>query len=74
MKITYDGSANAAYLYLRFPILPGEAKKTYCCDPVEVGGTVNLDFDASDRLIGIEELDASHKLPPELLRMVETIG
>lgn len=66
-KVTYDPSVDAAYLYL-VPIGPGEAKMTYGCDPEEVDGQIHLDFDKEGRLIGIEVLDASHKLPKSLLK------
>ena len=67
MKVTYDCSVNAAYIYLADIIGPGEVKKTYACDPTEVNGQINLDFDSSGRLIGIEVLDASQLLPAPLL-------
>ena len=67
MRIEYDKGADAAYLYL-VPIEPGGAKKTYSCDPDEVGGMINLDFDGEGRLIGIEVLDASHLLPERVLK------
>jgi uncharacterized protein YuzE len=66
-KLTYDPEVDAAYLFL-VPIGPGEAKKTYACDPDEVGGQIQLDFDEGGRLIGIEVLDASHLLPKDLLK------
>jgi uncharacterized protein YuzE len=62
MQITYDKEADAVYIYL-VEIGPGEVKKTYCCDRQQVGGLINLDFDRSNRLIGIEVLNASSKLP-----------
>jgi uncharacterized protein YuzE len=62
MQITYDKEADAVYIYL-IEIGPGEVKKTYCCDSQQVGGMINLDFDGSNRLIGIEILNASDKLP-----------
>jgi uncharacterized protein YuzE len=65
MKITYDKSIDAAKIYL-IDIQPGGVKKTYTCDPLEVG-EINLDFDINDFLIGIEVQDASKKLPPEIL-------
>jgi uncharacterized protein YuzE len=68
MKITYDNSANAAYIYLADEIPPGGVAKTYCCDPGEVKGMINLDFDADGRLVGIEILDASTRLPEVVLR------
>lgn len=66
MKITYDKNADAAYIYLK-NIPPGGVKKTYLCDPNEVGSMINLDFDENNILVGIEVLDASKKLPQEYL-------
>ncbi len=51
---------------------PGEAASTYSCDPAEVDGLTNLDFDASGRLLGVEVLDASRKLAAELLSQAES--
>jgi uncharacterized protein YuzE len=45
----------------------------YPCDPVEVGGMINLDFDEQGRLIGIEVLAASSKLPKYLLESAERL-
>lgn len=69
MRLTYDPEADAAYIYLADEIAPGGVARTYTCDPSEVGGMVNLDFDAAGRLIGIEVMDASRILPPEALRL-----
>jgi uncharacterized protein YuzE len=74
MKITYDRSVNAAYIYFAPAIDQGRIEKTYTCNPVEVGGQINLDFDVAGRLLGIEVLDASQKLPEELLEAAEIIG
>ena len=71
MKITYDKSVDAAYIYLKM-IFPGEVAKTYSCNPIEVGGEINLDFDSGGCLIGIEILDASKKLPANFLEIAET--
>ena len=67
MKITYDKSVDAAYIYLIDEIRPSAVKRTYSCDPVEVNGEINLDFDADDRLIGIEILGASKRLPEAVI-------
>ena len=67
MNITYDPEADAAYIYL-VPIEPGGVARTYSCDPAIVGGMINLDFDAEGRLLGIEVLDASEKLPASVLK------
>jgi uncharacterized protein YuzE len=76
MRITYDKSADAVYIYLipNKEIRPGWSKKTYPCDPAEVGGMINLDFDEKGRLGGIEILGANHKLPKEILDSAEVIG
>ena len=66
MRITYDSSVNAAYIYLA-EIGPGGVAKTYLCDRSEVNGEINLDFDAAGRLVGIEVLDADRLLPVALL-------
>lgn len=39
----------------------------YFCDPKEVNGMINLDFDGGGNLVGIEVIDASKKLPKELI-------
>ena len=67
MKITYDNTVDAAYIYLVDSIGQGEVAHTYPCNPIEVNGEINLDFDSNGRLLGIEVLDASQKLPVALL-------
>ena len=71
IKITYDKEVDAAKIYLK-DISRGEAVKTYPCDPLEVNGEINLDFNIDDQLIGIEVLDASKKLPKEVLNQAIT--
>ncbi|MCL6592208.1 MAG: DUF2283 domain-containing protein [Firmicutes bacterium] len=71
MRVTFDKSIDAAYIYLKEPINPGEAIKTYPCDPSEVNGEINLDFNSSGVLIGIEVQNASRKLPKEILENAE---
>lgn len=73
MKITYDRSIDAVYIALTL-IRGGEVVKTYPCDPLEVMGEINLDFDSFGRLIGIEVQNATQLLPNELLRNAEIIG
>jgi uncharacterized protein YuzE len=78
MRVTYDGRANAAYVYLQDSIAPGEASVTHACRTEGNGSApgveIMLDFDVSGRLIGIEVLYASHGLPKELLDRAEVIG
>ena len=65
MKFEYDKEVDAAYIYLKYPIKEGEAKKT-----IELNEDIILDFDDHERLIGVEILDATKHLNKELL--VET--
>ncbi len=66
IKTTYDKSVDAIYIYLK-EIVPGETSFTYSCDPFKIKGEINLDFDKKNRLIGIEILDASKKLPKTII-------
>lgn len=71
MRVTYEPSVDAAYLQLVDEIGAGGIAKTYPCDPNEVAGMINLDFDSAGRLVGIEVLDASKLLPPGVLESAE---
>lgn len=68
MIITYDKEVDAAYIYLVPSIEHGGIKKTYLCDPLKVNGQINLDFNEEGKLIGLEVLDASRLLSPDLLK------
>nr|WP_319464096.1 DUF2283 domain-containing protein [Micromonospora sp. RTP1Z1] len=65
--------ANAAYVDFVDPHTPPKVVRMYPCDPVEVGGMINLDFDEKGRLLGIEVLAASSKLPQYLLDVAERL-
>ncbi|MGH2750229.1 MAG: DUF2283 domain-containing protein [Actinomycetota bacterium] len=67
MRIEYDSSVDAAYIYFVDDIGAGGVATTYPCDPLQVNGEINLDFDADGRLLGVEVLDASRFLPKSLL-------
>jgi uncharacterized protein YuzE len=67
MKVSYDPTANAAYIALHDDVAPGGVARTYACDPVAVQGQISLDFDAEGRLIGIEVMGARSKLPADVL-------
>ncbi|MEU1896678.1 DUF2283 domain-containing protein [Streptomyces pristinaespiralis] len=73
VRVTYDKTANAAYVYLTDPQAHVKSAHMYPCDPVDVDGMINLDFDEHGRLIGIEVLAASSKLPEYLLRSAERL-
>jgi uncharacterized protein YuzE len=67
MKIRYDRSVDAAYVSFLGDSEEASFGFAYSCDPKEVGGQINLDFDISGRLIGIEILQASKTLPASLI-------
>ncbi len=67
MRITYDAHADAAYIYLAHV---ATGLETRCVDD-----DIYADFDADDRLVGIEVLDASRRLDLEVLRpIIEELG
>ncbi|MFF1547104.1 DUF2283 domain-containing protein [Streptomyces sp. NPDC058291] len=72
--MTYDKkTADAAYVYLTEPHALREVARMYPCDPVAVDAMINLDFDKQGRLIGIEVLAASSKMPKHLLQSAERL-
>jgi uncharacterized protein YuzE len=72
MKISYDPSVDAAYIYLKSEDEASSFGFTYCCDPSVVDGQIHLDFDSEGRLIGIEVLQASLKLQKHLILSTQT--
>lgn len=70
MKLKYDPSVDAAYIQLVSDNNQTSFGFTYCCDPAEVDGQIHLNFDSDNRLIGIEILHASKKLPPNLISSI----
>ncbi|MER5373254.1 DUF2283 domain-containing protein [Streptomyces sp. NPDC002553] len=71
LKVTYDEAADAAYVYFTDPQDRVPSARMYACDPVDVDGMINLDFDEQGRLIGIEILAAGSKPPESLLRSAQ---
>jgi uncharacterized protein YuzE len=71
MRIKYDSRADAAYIWIADDIGQGGVASTYLCNPIEIQGMINLDFDADGHLVGIEVMDASKRLPPEALLAAE---
>ncbi|KZL22457.1 DUF2283 domain-containing protein [Pseudovibrio sp. Ad37] len=67
MKLTYDDAVDAAYIKFTSKDDQSRFGFTYCCDPNEVDGQIHLDFDEDGRLIGVEVLNASKKLPSYLI-------
>ena len=68
MKFEYDKEADAAYIYLEYPIKDGEAKNT-----IELNDNIILDFDKDGKLLGVEILDASKILKKDVLVKEESI-
>ncbi|NEB36444.1 DUF2283 domain-containing protein [Streptomyces sp. SID14515] len=73
VRVTYDETADAAYVYLTEPQAHVTSARMYPCDPVDIDGMINLDFDEQGHLIGIEVLAASSKLPEYLLQSAERL-
>ncbi len=67
MKFEYDKEADAAYIYLVYPIKEKEAKNT-----VELKENIILDFDADGKLLGVEILNASKVLNRKALIKAQT--
>jgi uncharacterized protein YuzE len=62
VKLEYDKDVDAAYLYVKYPIKKGEARKT-----IALNDNIIIDFDKNDKLIGIEVLNASKVLARKAL-------
>jgi uncharacterized protein YuzE len=67
MDGTYDKSADAAYINIVESIAPGEASRQASVEAEGLRAMVVLDFDADDRLLGIEIIGARRVLRPETL-------
>jgi uncharacterized protein YuzE len=73
VRITYDRDANAVYIRLTDQDIAGQARTLQAPTPPGVEGFIVLDW-KDDRLVGIEVLDASARLPEDFLDQVEVIG
>jgi len=74
MRITYDGEADAAYVYLVDRIEQGGVARTSVAGHGSPAlDSINLDFDADGRLLGIEVLGAGRVLREETLRGAERL-
>ena len=67
MRATFDQRSDAVYIYLLEERTAGIVSRQYHVAPIDLWGMINLDYDVSGRLIGIEILGASKRLPQELL-------
>ena len=66
MRVTLHEDVDAAYIFLTEPS-PGYVTRSVTAEP----GSIVLDFDADGRLVGIEVLDASTRLPGAVLDAAE---
>jgi uncharacterized protein YuzE len=73
IRVTYDKKANAAYVYFTDPQVVQNVAHMYPCDPIDVKGMINLDFDGDMRVVGVEVLDARSKVPQYLLDQAERL-
>jgi uncharacterized protein YuzE len=60
MRVTYDAEVDSAYIYLGE--LAADVVRQYPA-PDSEAFMINLDFDAAGRLLGLEIIGASAKLP-----------
>ncbi len=73
MRITYDATADAVYIYLTGqPLSPGRTT-LQAGTPPAIDGFIALDWKYG-RLVGIEVLDASSRLHPDLLDEAEILS
>ena len=68
--MTHDPEADAAYIYIADPIAPGGVAQSRILDHHTPGASVTLDFDADNRLLGIELLGVSRLVPADVARRV----
>lgn len=74
LDIEYDTEVNAAYISL-IEIEPGDIScSSNSVQAKDCPGQVNLDFDSSGRLVGIEVLNASSILHQNLLLKTKYSG
>lgn len=72
VHVTIDHAADAAYIYLTSKREKGMVARTIPAPSPD--GMLSLDFDARNRLIGVEVLGARALLAPELLDRAEDIA
>ena len=74
MRMTYDSLVDAAYVDFTADGESGKVARTYSCDPREVRGIINLDFDEDGKLIGLEILDATFYFRSATLELFQRAG
>lgn len=74
MKLSYDGEADMAYLYITEDVADGEAAASVQVDEEELRGDLVLDLDADGRVLGIEIFNPRAQLRPDVLAGAVRIG
>ncbi len=72
LRVTFDRSANAAYIYLE-PSATTPPARQVVLEERGVNGMVVIDVTKKGRMLGIEILGATKALPYELLEQAERI-
>ena len=70
VRITCDPAADAVYIYLTSDPLTAGRTTLQAPTPPGITGFIALDW-KDDRLVGIEILDASTRLPPDIVEQAE---
>ena len=71
MRVTYDPTADAAFIYVVPSIGFGEAVTSRLCDVGLKETAITLSLNADGRVLGIEILGVTNALPPEGVRWLE---
>lgn len=74
MEGTYDKAADAVYLRLVESIGAGGSKRQAVVEAEGLKAMMVLDFDANDRILGIEIIGARRSLTQEILDSLKRIG
>jgi len=67
MRIKYDDNVDAAYIYFKDKITPGEVKQT-----ITLNENFIVDLDKDGRLLGLEVLNAAKNLTKQAIRELHT--
>lgn len=71
MTVRYEKRFDTAYINLSANREKDDVALTYTCDSEQINALINLEFDLSGRLLGLEILDASRVLPKELVNTIK---
>jgi uncharacterized protein YuzE len=72
MQCEYDPDTDKAHIHIADPGASSTATRTFACDAHDIGAQILLDFDLDGRLLLIQILDASRKLPDTFFRALDS--